>query len=306
MKKIQKRNEDVMEQSSKCNLCPRKCNVDRSNAIGFCQANDKIYVARAALHYWEEPCISGSEGSGAIFFSGCNLRCVYCQNHFISRKMHGSEVSVSQLVDLFFDLKQQGANNINLVTPTHYIPQIVLAIIEAKRSGLSLPIVYNTSSYENVESLKMLEGLVDVYLPDLKYVSSDLASKYSGAPDYPLTAKAAIEEMFRQVGKPVFYENKINSGVIVRHLCLPGHTKESKAVIKYLYETYGNNIYISIMNQYTPINKCKYDNLNRKVTDKEYDSVIEYALELGIKNAFVQEGEAASESFIPQFNKKIV
>ena len=292
-----------MEQSSKCNLCPRKCNVDRSNAIGFCQANDKIYVARAALHYWEEPCISGSEGSGAIFFSGCNLRCVYCQNHFISRKMHGSEVSVSQLVDLFFDLKQQGANNINLVTPTHYIPQIVLAIIEAKRSGLSLPIVYNTSSYENVESLKMLEGLVDVYLPDLKYVSSDLASKYSGAPDYPLTAKAAIEEMFRQVGKPVFYENKINSGVIVRHLCLPGHTKESKAVIKYLYETYGNNIYISIMNQYTPISEIleNYPEINRKMTHKEYEKVLNYALDLGIENAYIQEGDVASESFIPEF-----
>ena len=292
-----------MEQSSKCNLCPRKCNVDRSKAIGFCQANDKIYVARAALHYWEEPCISGSEGSGAIFFSGCNLRCVYCQNHFISRKMHGSEVSVSQLVDLFFDLKQQGANNINLVTPTHYIPQIVLAIIEAKRNGLSLPIVYNTSSYENVESLKMLEGLVDVYLPDLKYVSSDLASKYSGAPDYPLTAKAAIEEMFRQVGKPVFYENKIKSGVIVRHLCLPGHTKESKAVIKYLYETYGNNIYISIMNQYTPISEIleNYPEINRKMTHKEYEKVLNYALDLGIENAYIQEGDVASESFIPEF-----
>ena len=265
---------------------------------------DKLCVARAALHMWEEPCISGEEGSGAVFFSGCTLRCVFCQNRNIATAKTGKIITTDRLAGIFLELQEKGANNINLVTPTHFAVQIAEAVIKAKKDGLKIPIVYNTGSYENIETLKMLDGLVDIYLPDMKYVNSELSLKYSNAADYFEVASAALKEMFRQVGSPVFDERGImKKGMIVRHLILPGLTDDSKNVIKYLYETFKDDIYISIMNQYTPLKQVeKYPEINRKVTDEEYDEVVDYAIELGVVNGFIQEGGTASESFIPEFD----
>lgn len=287
----------------RCNICPRECNIDRERSKGFCQMSDMLKVSRAALHMWEEPCISGKEGSGTVFFSGCTLRCVFCQNRDIAAGRRGKEISIERLSEIFLELMEKGANNINLVTPTHYTKQIIKALDIAKKQGMNLPIVYNTGGYEKVDTIKMLEGYVDVYLPDFKYVSSDISGKYSGAKDYYIYAKDALGEMVRQTGKPKFDERGImTKGVIVRHLILPGCSEDSKAVIKYLYNTYGDDIYISIMNQYTPFRMENYPELNRKVTTYEYNKVVNYAIELGITNGFVQEGSAASESFIPDFD----
>ena len=291
-----------------CKLCPRGCGIDRTTTIGICQVSDKVKVARAALHFWEEPCISGNNGSGAVFFSGCSLHCVFCQNEKISHGKVGQEITIEELAKLYIDLQKQGANNINLVTGTHYIPQIVESVSIARENGLNIPIIYNTSGYETVESLKLLEGTVNAYLPDFKYMDSGLALKYSHAKDYPNVVKKAIAEMVRQCGMPQFDENGyIKSGVIVRQLLLPGHVKDAKAIVKYLYETYGNNIYISLMSQYTPMPKidAKYPELNRRVTKREYDSLLDFALDLGIENAFIQDRAVAKESFIPEFNNHI-
>lgn len=289
-----------------CSLCPRNCQVNRiEKQSGFCGEDYEIRLARAALHFYEEPVISGVSGSGTVFFSGCNLRCIYCQNREIALGDKGLPVSIHRLVEIFFELKEKGACNINLVTPSHFIPQIAQAISMAKEQGFNLPFVYNTSSYEYAESLKQLEGLIDIYLPDFKYMDPQKALDYSHASDYPQIAKAAIAEMFRQVGDPVFdSENGLmKKGVIVRHMVLPGATKNSKEIVKYLYETYKNTIYISVMNQYTPIMEFKdYPELSRKVTRREYNKVIDYCLELGITNAFIQEGDTAKESFIPPFS----
>ena len=293
-----------------CNLCPRNCFVDRTEGkTGYCGQTDKIYVARAALHMWEEPCISGKEGSGTVFFCGCPLRCIFCQNHIIALGKEkngekiGKEIDVLRLKEIFLELQNKGANNINLVTGTHYIPQIMEALQIAKAEGLIIPVVYNTSGYEKVESLRMLEGLIDIYLPDMKYVSRELAKEYSNASDYFDVAAKALAEMVRQVGEPEFdTKGYLRKGVIVRHLVLPGTTKDSKAVLKYLWETYGNGIYISIMNQYTPMEQIKnHPLLSRKVTKREYQKVVDYALSLGWENGFIQEGETAKESFIPGF-----
>lgn len=287
-----------------CNMCPRECNIDRERSKGFCQMSDILKVSRAALHMWEEPCISGKEGSGTVFFSGCTLRCVFCQNRDIAAGRSGKEISIERLSEIFLELMEKGANNINLVTPTHYTRQIIKALDIAKNQGMNLPIVYNTSGYEKTDTIKMLEGYVDVYLPDFKYVSSDISGKYSGAKDYYIYAKDALSEMVKQTGKPKFDERRImTKGVIVRHLILPGCSEDSKAVIEYLYNTYGDDIYISIMNQYTPFGMENYPELNRKVTTYEYNKVVNYAIELGITNGFVQEGSAASESFIPDFDR---
>ena len=297
-----------------CRLCPRECGVNRKEGqTGFCQMDGTLRVARAALHMWEEPCISGKRGSGAVFFSGCNLRCVYCQNFDIAAGTRGKEISRERLSEIFLELQAQGAANINLVTPGHFAPQITEALRRAKKEGLRLPVVYNTSSYESADTIKSLEGLVDIYLPDFKYISPALSAKYSHAPDYADVAKAAVAEMVRQCPRPVFDGDEaedpieegllMRQGVIVRHLLLPGCTRDSKAVIKYLYETYGNQIYLSIMNQYTPLeNVSAYPELNRKVTDEEYEEVVDYAIGLGVEQGFIQEGETAEESFIPAFD----
>ena len=293
-----------------CDLCPRQCNTDRSLRSGFCNESEKIMLARAALHFFEEPSISGTEGSGAVFFCGCNLKCVFCQNEKISRGLIGKEVSVEELADIFLNLESQGANNINLVTPSHYVYQIKDALIRAKEKGLSIPIVYNSSAYELPETLRLLEGLIDIYLPDFKYMDEELAVKYSNAPGYPEIAKKAIEEMVRQVGAPIFDERgMMKKGVIVRHLLLPAGVKNAKSVVSYLNETYHDSIYISLMNQYTPMDMPslkkageKYPDLLRKVTKREYERLLDFVLSLNIENAYFQEGDTASESFIPDFD----
>ena len=265
----------------KCDLCPRKCLVDRKKGEkGICGQTENLKVARAALHFWEEPCISGDAGSGAVFFSGCPLHCVFCQNENIANGTVGKEISLERLVDIFLELQEKRANNINLVTPGHFVPQIVKALDQARKEGLTLPVVYNTSSYETVDTIKMLEGYVDIYLPDFKYMSLVLSKKYSHAPDYAEVAKAAIAEMVRQTGKAVFVngdeDNLILSGTIVRHLTLPGCMADSMQILKYLHDTYGDMIYISIMNQFTPLSNLeKYPELNRRITDEEYDRMAE-------------------------------
>ncbi|MBC3797280.1 radical SAM protein [Acetobacterium tundrae] len=291
----------------KCYLCPRNCGADRDNGeIGFCGETNEIVAARATLHLWEEPCISGAAGSGAVFFSGCNLRCVFCQNVHIARAKTGKKIPVERLAAIFMELEAKGALNINLVTPTHYVLQIIAALELAKNQGLVLPVVYNTASYEKVETLKLLEGKVDIFLPDFKYLDPDLSRKYSKAVDYPATAKAALKEMVRQAGKPVFDEDGImKKGVIVRHLMLPGGLEDSKNIIKYLHERYGDFIYISIMNQYTPLPHVKnFPELDRKISSAEYDELLDYAIALGVENAFIQEGGTAEESFIPEFDNE--
>ena len=289
-----------------CRLCPRECNADReSGQKGYCGENNSLRVARAALHIWEEPCISGSAGSGTVFFSGCSLRCVFCQNIAISEGAVGKTITAKRRAGIFLELQEKGACNINLVTPSHFVPQIVHALEQAKADGLFLPIVYNTGSYEKVESLRLLEGLVDIYLPDLKYVSSRLSARYSNAPDYFTVASAAIAEMFRQVGKPMLDAKTglLKRGIIVRHLLLPKRLADSKKVVDYLYRTYQDSVYLSIMNQYTPMRIFPdMPELNRRVSHKEYNALIDYCLSLGIQNAFVQEGGTASESFIPPFD----
>ena len=287
----------------KCNLCPRGCNVNREKTLGYCKSGSFARVARASLHMWEEPCISGKCGSGTVFFTGCNLGCVYCQNRKISSGQSGKELTDSELSQVFIKLQKAGAHNINLVTPTHFVPQIINAISLARSNGLNIPIVYNTSGYETAETIKNLSGFVDIYLTDFKYMSTALSKKYSNAPDYFEAAKTALYEMVSQVGTPIFDKYGImESGVIVRHLVLPNCTDDSKSVIKYLYENYKNTIYISVMNQFTPLEKlADYPELNRKITDEEYNDIIDYALSLGIENAFIQEGETQSESFIPDF-----
>lgn len=289
---------------SKCRLCPRECNVDRlKGEIGYCKATDKIMISRAALHYWEEPCVSGKNGSGTIFFSNCNLKCVFCQNHCISQEDLGIEVSIEKLSKIFLELQEKGANNINLVTPTHYAPQIIEALKLSKSNGLNIPILYNSSGYDSLDTLNALNGYIDVYLPDLKYYNPKYSSRYSKARDYFEKTSIAINEMYRQVGKPVFDENGIiKKGVIIRHLMLPGLLFDSKKIINYIYKTFGDNVYISIMNQYTPMFKSQdYPEINKPLNEKHYDALINYALDLGVKNAFIQEGGTSSKEFVPDF-----
>ena len=286
-------------------MCPRKCGINRSTGqTGVCGVSSEIKVARAALHYWEEPCISGKRGSGAVFFSGCSLHCVFCQNREISDGKAGKLISKERLSDIFMELADKGANNINLVTPGQYIPDIVWAVNDAKSRGMKLPIIYNTSGYENVTELKLLEGIVDVYLPDFKYMDSTLSARYSRAKDYPSVAKQALSEMVRQQPDVVIDDatGLIQKGVIVRQLLLPGHVNDAKAVLKYLYDTYHDHVYISMMSQFTPIALKDYPEINRTVTRREYERLVDYALEIGITNAFIQEGDVAKDSFIPAFD----
>lgn len=301
-----------------CRLCPRNCNINRTlGQAGVCGMTKEVRIARAALHAWEEPCISGEQGSGTVFFSGCNLHCVYCQNVSIAAGKKGNIVSIEELAQHFLRLQEQGAHNINLVTPSHYVPQIKEALLLAKEQGLVLPIVYNTSSYEKPEALRLLAGEVDIYLADIKYTDMELAKKYSHAEDYFLVAMSALQEMVRQVGEARFvwpgeqteyaeYEDGMlmKRGVIVRHLLLPGCLADSKRVVRYVYETYGDSVYLSLMNQYTPLPHVgTYPELNRKVTEEEYEELVDYAIDLGVSHGFIQEGDTADESFIPDFER---
>lgn len=330
----------------KCELCPRKCGINRNaGQIGYCLAPAKICVSRVSLHMWEEPCISGTNGSGTVFFSGCNLHCVFCQNYKISsyndlgqngadtrnsvdsgnsvnpdisfadsthKTLPGKRIDADYLARLFVWLQHQNANNINLVTPTHYVPSIIEAIKKARVMGLEIPILYNSSGYESVETLKMLDGYIDIYLPDCKYANPETAALYSHAVDYPQTAMQAIREMVKQTGLPQIDESTglMKKGVIVRVLVLPGHTKDAINVIENLYREFGNSIYISIMNQYTPFPEAlpggsEYDLLRRKLTSREYDKVVNAAINMGVTLAYTQEGSAASESFVPDFSDNL-
>lgn len=288
-----------------CRLCPRRCGVDRSQGKrGRCGEGSIPRAARAALHMWEEPCLSGTKGSGAVFFSGCPVGCVFCQNGEIAAGRCGKAVDRERLSEIFLELQGKGAANLNLVTAVHFVPTILDALDDARRQGFSLPVVYNSSGYETADTLKSLEGYVDIYLPDFKYMDEKLAERYSYAPDYPETAKKAVEEMVRQQPRTEFdEEGYLKAGVIVRHLILPGHTRDSMAVLDYLKGTFGDQIYVSIMNQYTPLRHVAlYPEINRKVTRREYEKVLDYAIGIGMEQAFIQEGQTAEESFIPMFD----
>lgn len=291
-----------------CTDCPRACGIDRAANTGYCGVGTQFRIARAAPHLWEEPPISGQNGSGTVFFSGCNLRCVYCQNAEIAADGLGAEVSPEQLCDILLRLQARGVHNINLVTPTHYTRALIPVLRAARRQGLHIPILWNSSAYESPDTLRMLSGWVDLYLPDFKYLHAKTAALYSGAEDYPAIAKAALAEMFAQVGTPQFdpATGLMTRGMVVRHLVLPGHAQESREILWYLHQTYGNQIYLSIMNQYTPTARVANDPLlSRRVTPHEYSTVIRYAERIGITNAWIQSGEAASESFIPPFSGRL-
>lgn len=295
----------MCEFSEKCSLCPRMCGTDRAaGQKGFCGGGNLVRVARAALHYWEEPCISGESGSGTVFFSGCTMRCVFCQNKEISRSEVGKEITIERLAEIYLELAAKGANNINLVTPMHYAPQITAALDIARKNGLTLPIVWNTGGWERRESIAAVRDYTDIWLSDFKYFDSSLGESLSKAPNYFSVAAAALDQMVKQTCEPVFDENGImRRGVIVRHLMLPGHLDDTKNVLRFLYENYGDSIWISIMNQYTPMcSDPRFPELSRTVSDEEYNEAIDFACELGIENAFVQEGGTVGESFIPPFD----
>ncbi len=288
-----------------CKLCPRECGVNReAGELGFCRCGNTVRIARAALHFWEEPCISGKNGSGAVFFSGCNLKCIFCQNREISNECVGREASEDELADIFLRLQGEGAHNINLVTPTPWADKIKTALSLAWDKGMYIPAVYNCGGYESYDVIRSLRGYAKIYLPDFKYLDPKLSAELSGAADYPETAKKALYEMVEQRGEARFDdEGMMSSGVIVRHLVLPGQLENSFAVLKYLNEEYGDDIYISIMNQYTPMSGMSGE-LSRPLSREEYDSVISHARSIGIKNAFIQEGGTVSGSFIPKWSLK--
>lgn len=292
-------------ETENCRICPRKCGALRAEGKkGVCGVDDSILVSRAALHMWEEPCISGNRGSGAVFFSGCPLHCVYCQNYEIADGA-GKEISRERLTEIFLELQAKNANNINLVTPTHYAPAIAEAVRAARERGLQLPVVYNCSGYESVDTLKALADCVDIYLTDFKYPDAEGALRYSHAPDYPEVAMKALTEMVRQQSACIFDEDgMMQKGVIVRHLLLPGRVKAGKEVVRKVFEVFGERVYLSLMNQYTPFSRVGkvYPELARRVTEREYRRLLDYVLELGVEQAFFQEGETAMESFIPAFD----
>lgn len=294
---------DLFDLYNSCTLCPRSCGADRTHGkTGVCGESAALFAARATLHMWEEPIISGTRGSGAVFFSGCPLRCVFCQNGEISHRRAGYPVTCEHLSDIFLSLQRSGAHNINLVTGSHFIPHIVKAVKAARENGLSIPIVYNSSGYESVASLRLLDGIVDVYLPDFKYISGALSAKLSLAPDYPEAAKAALEEMVRQTGPLTLGgDGTASRGVVVRHLVLPKHTHEAIHIIEYLYNKYGNDIFISIMGQYTPPPGMENE-LARRITKGEYSRVIDFAVSLGVTNGFFQSLSCATSEYVPVFD----
>lgn len=282
----------MIKELDRCNICPHNCNINRNvGKIGRCRATDKIKIALYSSHNFEEPCVSGEKGSGTVFFSNCNLNCVFCQNYEISQLGKGNEITIEELAKIFLIQQEKGVENINLVTPTSYVPQIIEAIKIAKKEGLNLPIIYNTNGYENIETIKMLEGYVDIYLPDLKYAENKLAKEYSKIDNYFEIATKAIKEMVKQVGVPKFDENGImKNGVMVRHLVLPNNVENSKKVLKWLVKNLPKEIYISVMAQYFPTYKAKeIKEINRKLTKKEWKEIEDYINELGIENGYVQE-----------------
>jgi putative pyruvate formate lyase activating enzyme len=289
----------------RCGLCPRGCGINRlAGDKGFCGAGRNARVALVSLHQWEEPCLSGDRGSGTVFFSHCNLRCVFCQNHAISRDGVGKEVSIERLGEIFLQQQRRGAHNLNLVSPTPYVPQILAAIDHAREGGFSLPVVYNTNSYETTATVSALAGYVDIYLPDLKYYEPRIAVKYSAAPDYFHYAAKAVEAMVKQAGPPLLgNDGLMRRGVIIRHLLLPGYVEDSKRVVEYIHRTFGDAVFVSLMRQYTPVYRAAgHPEINRTVEPAEYTALVEYARSLGVNNGFVQEGGAARESFIPEFD----
>ena len=296
--------EKMKELLENCNICPHKCNINRNKGkIGRCKATNKIKVALYSVHNFEEPCISGEKGSGTVFFSNCNLNCIYCQNYEISQQGRGKEISIEELSDIFIEQQKRNVENINLVTPTSYAPQIIEAIKIARKKGLNIPIVYNTNGYENVETIKMLDGYVDIYLPDLKYYYNDIAKKYSKIDNYFEIATKAIKEMKKQIGKTVIDENGImKKGIIIRHLVLPNNIENSKKILKWIRENMNNDTYISVMAQYFPTYKAKEDlELNRKLTKQEWREIEEYIEKLGIENGFIQELGEHEEEYVPKW-----
>lgn len=294
-----------MEELKSCNICPHKCGVNRLNGIkGRCKCDNKIKIALASVHNYEEPCISGKNGSGTVFFSNCNLNCIYCQNYEISQLGKGKEITIEYLAQIFIKQQEKNVNNINLVTPTMYVPQIIEAIKIARKKGLNIPIIYNSNGYENVETIKKLNGYIDIYLPDLKYYSNEIAKKYSKIDNYFETAISAIKEMQKQVGNPIFNEEGIiQKGVIIRHLILPHHLLNTKNILKYVKENFDENTYISIMAQYFPTYKAKEDKLiNRKLTKKEYKEIENYLYLLNLKNGYIQELGEHEEEYVPNFD----
>ena len=291
----------------KCNLCPHMCNIDRKISKGICKASDKVKVALASLHFYEEPCISLKNGSGTVFFSNCNLNCVYCQNYKISQENFGKEITVEKLADIFIDLQERKANNINLVTPTVYVDKIIYALDIAKSKGLKIPVIYNSSGYERIETIQKLDGYIDVYLPDFKYAIDELGIKYSKIKNYPNIAKNAIKEMYKQVGNVVLDENGlIKKGVIIRHLILPNNIDNTKLVLKWIKDTFNDNVFLSLMAQYFPTNMANmYKELNRKLTKEEYEEVEKYLYSLNIENGYIQELGEHEEEYVPSFNLDI-
>lgn len=286
-----------------CTLCPRNCHADRTKSQGFCHAGNDVEVALVSLHQWEEPCLSGTKGAGTVFFSHCSMQCIFCQNYEISTKGRGFKISVKRLAEIFLEQQKRNAHCLELVTATHYVPQIIEALDTAKKNGLNIPIVYNSSGYEKIETLEALRNYIDVFLPDFKYFSGEIAKKYSNAADYPEVAQKAIAKMYELVGKPVFKDNLMQKGVIIRHLILPWHYKESLKIVKYIWETYHDNVYLSLMNQYTPMYKAlTHPELKRRLTTFEYDKVVNFADSLGFTNCYIQQGKTATKDFVPKFN----
>lgn len=294
----------ILDLLKSCELCPRRCGADRTERAGFCGAGEKIRVALVSLHKWEEPCLVGENGAGTVFFSHCNLKCVYCQNFEISNGGRGEEISIERLAEIFLEQQARGASNVELVTPTHYVPQICVALDLAKTNGLKLPVVYNTSAYENLSTLELLRDRVDIFLPDLKYFSDETAVTFSRAPNYFAVAGAAIRKMFELVGEPRFSAaGNMTRGVIVRHLILPNFRRDSIKILDWLYENFGDRVFISLMNQYTPVFRAgEHKKISRRLTTFEYDSVVKHALEIGVENCYIQLGRTAEEKFIPRFD----
>ena len=294
----------MIELLQKCEICPHKCKIDRTkNQVGRCKSKDTVKVALASIHNFEEPCISGRNGSGTVFFSNCNLSCEFCQNYEISQQGLGKEISIERLAEIFIEQQLRGADNINLVSPTSYAVQIIEAIKIAKNNGLKIPIIYNTNGYENIETLKLLEGYIDIYLPDLKYAENDLAKKYSKIENYFEIATSAIKEMYRQVGKNEYDENGIiKAGIIIRHLILPNHTENSKKVLKWIAENMPKNITVSVMAQYFPTYKAKeIKDINRKITKYEYQKIEKYLYSLDLENGYIQEMGNNEEIYVPKW-----